>query len=174
MLKCAAHRIGSLVAAACLAVLSAAAPARAADDTPRRTVALTEGWQFKLGDTSTSPPTSPVDETWQRVTVPHTWNRVGYYLPDPASHINRADNINKTQGIGWYRLTFRVPMDAAGQKAWLQFDAASRTAEVWLNGVRLGEHRGGFSRFRLDATAALRPDQDNLLEVRVDNTQPTA
>src|SRR5687768_4591374 len=100
MLRCAARRIGSLVAAACLAVLLSA-PACAADGAPRRTVALADGWQFKLGDTSASPPSSPVDETWERVSVPHTWNRVGYYIPDPASHINRADNINKTQGVGW-------------------------------------------------------------------------
>lgn len=150
------------------------APALAAGEAPRTTVVLAEGWLFKLGDTSATPPAGAGDRTWERVSVPHTWNRVGYYVPNPESHINRPDNINKTQGVGWYQLNFRAPADAAGKKAWLQFDAASRTAEVWLNGMRLGDHRGAFSRFRFDATAALRPGQDNVLSVRVDNTQPSA
>ncbi|MGU3391841.1 hypothetical protein [Sphingomonas sp. M1A8_2b] len=41
------------------------------------------------------------------------------------------------------------------RRAWLQSDAASRTAEVWLDGQQIGERRGGFSRFRLDATASV-------------------
>ncbi|MEG8052254.1 hypothetical protein QP185_01375 [Sphingomonas aerolata] len=69
-------------------------------------------------------------------------------------------------------MTFTPPAMDAGQRAWLQFDAASRTAEVWLNGHRIGGHKGGFSRFRLDATRALRAGQANTLLVKVDNTQP--
>ncbi|WP_306286277.1 sugar-binding domain-containing protein [Sphingomonas sp. Ant20] len=69
-------------------------------------------------------------------------------------------------------MTFTPPAMDAGQRAWLQFDAASRTAEVWLNGQRIGGHKGGFSRFRLDATRAFRAGQANTLLVKVDNTQP--
>lgn len=57
-------------------------------------------------------------------------------------------------------------------ESFLQFDAASRIATVWLNGTLLGTHRGGFSRFRLDSTAALRPGEENKLTVKVDNTKP--
>lgn len=60
------------------------------------------------------------------------------------------------------------------QPAGLRRQVVERAAEVWLNGVRLGEHRGGFSRFRLDATAALKPGQPNLLVVRTDNALPVA
>ena len=38
-----------------------------------------------------------------------------------------------------------------------------------MNGVFLGEHRGSYSRFVLEATAALRPE--NTLEVLADNTR---
>ncbi|MDP3674293.1 MAG: glycoside hydrolase family 2 TIM barrel-domain containing protein [Novosphingobium sp.] len=134
---------------------------------------LSEGWRFKQDKTLTGveQPTFS-DASWDRVNVPHTWNRVGYYIPDPASHVNTAETINKAQGPGWYRLTFTPPARFRNRRAWLEFDAASRTAEVWLNGVRLGQHAGGFSRFRLDATAALRPGQPNVLVVKTDNTQP--
>ncbi|HEY5079760.1 MAG TPA: glycoside hydrolase family 2 TIM barrel-domain containing protein, partial [Opitutaceae bacterium] len=51
----------------------------------------------------------------------------------------------------------------------LQFDGASLMADVYVNGVHLGTHKGGFARFRFDATAALRPGADNVIAVRVDN-----
>ena len=104
--------------------------------------------------------------------MPHTWNRVGYYKDVPASHINTAQNVVTTQGVGWYKLVFTPPANVEGMESFLQFDAASRIATVWLNGTLLGTHRGGFSRFRLDSTAALKPGQENSLTVKVDNTKP--
>ena len=97
---------------------------------------------------------------------------MGYYKDEPASHINTAQNVVTTQGVGWYKLVFTPPANVAGMESFLQFDAASRIATVWLNGTMLGTHRGGFSRFRLDSTAALKPGQENSLTVKVDNTKP--
>lgn len=104
--------------------------------------------------------------------MPHTWNRVGYYKDAPASHINTAENVVTTQGVGWYKLVFTPPANAGDRETFLQFDAASRIATVWLNGTLLGTHRGGFSRFRLDCTAAIKPGRENALTVKVDNTRP--
>lgn len=139
----------------------------------RQTIQLADGWRF-IQDANVDGAEKPEFDArqWSVVQVPHTWNRVGFYLPDPASRVNRAEHINKVQGIGWYRHTFTVPAGSKGKRAWLQFDAASRAAEVWLNGTRLGEHKGGFSRFRFDATAALKHSAPNVLAVRVDNTAP--
>jgi beta-galactosidase len=134
---------------------------------------LTQGWRFKLDDSISGAQTPGyADADWETVSVPHTWTRAGYYLDAQSGHVNRPGNLNLTQGVGWYRLTFTPPVSFDGKQAWLQFDAASRMASVWLNGVYLGEHRGGFSRFRLEATKALKPGQPNLLVVRADNTKP--
>ncbi|WP_240502034.1 glycoside hydrolase family 2 TIM barrel-domain containing protein [Sphingomonas panacis] len=139
----------------------------------RTIIPLADGWRFHLGDSGdASAGTSFNDLAWSPVSVPHTWNHVGYYRSDPSSHRNRADNIDKTQGTGWYRLHFTPSTDLHGKRAWLEFDAASRIASVWLNGKKLGEHAGGFSRFRLDATDALELGRVNTLAVRVDNTAP--
>lgn len=139
----------------------------------RETVPLATGWRFRFGDADPTVTRQGFDDSdWVAVAVPHTWNRVGHYLWDPASHVNRADNVDKRQGIGWYRLAFAVPSTATGRRAWLQFDAASRVATVWLNGVKLGTHAGGFSRFRFDATQALRVGASNLLVVKTDNSLP--
>jgi hypothetical protein len=67
--------------------------------------------------------------------VPHTWNRAGYYKDAPASHINTAQNVVTTQGVGWYKIVFTPPANVAGMESFLQFDAASRIATVWLNGT---------------------------------------
>ncbi len=156
------------VAAAVIAVM--AAPA--AGQSERSVVPLAQGWEFQRGGDVDPAQAAQAAGSWERVSVPHTWNRVGYYMPDPQTHLNRAESVDKYQGVGWYRMTFTPPAMDAGQRAWLQFDAASRTAEVWLNGQRIGGHKGGFSRFRLDATRALRAGQANTLLVKVDNTQP--
>lgn len=154
-----------------LAVLLAPLPAPGQE---ARTVdLLSSGWRFQDGDVPGADAPDFADAGWQSVEVPHTWNRVGHYLHDLAG-TNRASDIRKRQGVGWYRLHFAAPVGSAGQRHWLEFDAASRVAKVWLNGQYLGEHRGGFSRFRLDATKAMRTAGENVLVVRVDNSQPAA
>jgi len=139
---------------------------------PRVEMPLRDGWRFKLGPESATEFQAEPDATWTTVSVPHTWNRVGYYKDAPASHINTAQNVVTTLGVGWYKLVFTPPANVEGMESFLQFDAASRIATVWLNGTMLGTHRGGFSRFRLDSTAALKLGQENTLKVRVDNTKP--
>jgi len=139
---------------------------------PRVNMPLRDGWRFKLGPESAAELQAEPDATWKTVSVPHTWNRVGYYKDSPATHINTAQNVVMTQGVGWYKLVFTPPADVVGMESFLQFDAASRIATVWLNGTLLGTHRGGFSRFRLDSTAALKLGQENTLTVKVDNTKP--
>lgn len=147
-----------------------AAAAEAAD--PRITMALKEGWRFHLGDVPGAEQVEFADDRWPMVAVPHTWNRVGFYTTPTPDRINRPENVEKTQGIGWYRLSFTPSAYIKGKRAWLQFDAVSRRADIWLNGHYLGRHEGGFSRFRLDATAALKPGQPNLLVVKADNSKP--
>lgn len=159
-------------AAAAGALAQAPAPAAAPQEV-RTTLVLKDGWRFKQADDLSGVERPDFDDAgWAAVSVPHTWNRVGYYIPAAPDRVNTPENVNKTQGIGWYRLTFTPSATVRGKRAWLEFDAASRTAEVWLNGVKLGGHQGGFSRFRLDATAALKPGAPNLLVVKTDNSKP--
>lgn len=153
------------------AMANTAKPAAAQDS--RSVIALERDWRYFEGDAPDPVASDFADDGWQAVAVPHTWNRVGYYHHDKGGK-HTAATVNKRQGVGWYRQRFDAPAALAGRKNWLEFDGASRTAKVWLNGQYLGEHRGGFSRFRLDAGSALRPGAQNVLVVRVDNTQPAA
>ncbi len=142
-------------------------------ETARTRVPLAQGWQFNLAGTDADAAIRPRDQDWQQVSVPHTWNRIGNYLSDAESHSNSAGAINKVQGIGWYYLAFQADGRQAGRRAFLEFDAASRTAEVWLNGRHLGSNRNPFGRFRIDVTDALLPTGENALYVKVDNAAPS-
>ncbi|WP_194922375.1 sugar-binding domain-containing protein, partial [Catenulispora rubra] len=73
------------------------------------------------------------------------------------------------RGIGWYRRHFTAPTALAGKKLWLQFDGANTVADVWVNGTYLGQHQGGYARFRFDATSVLKLGADNVVAVKVDN-----
>ena len=142
----------------------------------RSVVELANGWHFRkgseLGSNSAPEGIAFNDAGWQQVSVPHTWNRIGTYeaaadVPGSAGRV-----VDKYMGVGWYRRDLPAIKVGPGRRLWLEFDAASRTAEVWLNGVLLGHHDGGFSRFRFDATDALRAHGPNVLAVKVDNSQP--
>jgi hypothetical protein len=70
---------------------------------------------------------------------------------------------------GWYRRDFYVSSTWEGLATTLKFGSANYLADVWLNGVHLGYHEGGYTPFAFDASAALRPGALNQITVRVDN-----
>ncbi|PWM58676.1 MAG: beta-galactosidase [Subdoligranulum variabile] len=112
---------------------------------------LTENWQFaRLENAVLVPPLQLA--SMETVSLPHVWNR-----EEPGAF-----------GCCLYRTQFAATL-AAGQRAYLAFDAVCGVARVFLNGVFLGEHRGSYSRFVLEATASLHPA--NTLEVLADNTR---
>ena len=71
----------------------------------------------------------------------------------------------------WYRRFFRLPHSWGGKRILLHFGAVDWEARVWVNGVYLGLHQGGYSPFTLEATAALRPGGDQ--EILVAAWDPT-
>jgi beta-galactosidase len=134
---------------------------------PRVVMPLTTGWRFKQASGLDAAQGAQFDDSsWDPVTVPHTWNRIG------NEGLERSPQSNNVQGTGWYRLHFSSPTAAHGSRYFLQFDAVATIADVWLNGHYLGKHEGAFARFRFDATEAINPTGDNLLAVRADNSRP--
>ncbi len=58
----------------------------------------------------------------------------------------------------WYRRTFDVPAAWAGQRVLLHFGAVDWETVVWVNGVEVGTHQGGYDSFTFDITDALKPE----------------
>ena len=93
-------------------------------------------------------------------------------FPTPGTRSTAQDGGNNyRRGPGWYRRHLAWMPPSPGRRLYLQFDGASLMADVYVNGVHLGNHKGGFARFRFDATGALRAGADNVIAVRVDNGQ---
>ncbi len=67
----------------------------------------------------------------------------------------------------WYSRTFTVPKSWKGRDVMLNFGAVDWKADVWVNGVKVGSHTGGFTPFSLNITPALSAKGENTLEVRV-------
>jgi glycosyl hydrolase family 2 len=67
----------------------------------------------------------------------------------------------------WYRRTFTAPERGAGGRVLLNFGAVDWQAAVFVNGTRVGEHRGGYDPFTVDITDQLRSgDQELVVAVR--------
>jgi len=57
----------------------------------------------------------------------------------------------------WYRRTFHIPPSWAGKRVLLHFGAVDWKTTVWVNGKKLGTHKGGYDSFSFDITDALKP-----------------
>ncbi|MEE3330280.1 MAG: sugar-binding domain-containing protein, partial [Myxococcota bacterium] len=67
----------------------------------------------------------------------------------------------------WYRREFEAPTLSEGERLLLHFGAVDWQAEVWLNGVRIGVHEGGFDPFYFDVTDALAAEGSQKVAVSV-------
>ena len=123
---------------------------------------LDDAWKFNLGDAAGAEQTAFADGAWQAVTLPHCFKPQDGQ-DGPATPYYR--------GVGWYRKHLTPDAALLGKRLYLQFDGSNIITDVWLNGVSLGTHAGGFATFRFDVTGSLKPGQDNVLAVKVNNQQ---
>ncbi len=77
----------------------------------------------------------------------------------------------------WYRRKFSVLKEWSGKNVLLNFGAVNWESVVWVNGKKLGDHRGGYDDFRIDVTDSLKPDGEQEIIVSAWNpidsgTQP--
>ncbi len=88
-------------------------------------------------------------------------------LPEPFY----AGNIRQLRPLEthewWYSRIFYVPAGADKERWALVFEGLDTLATVWLNGICLGEADNMLVEHSFDATAALRPGEENELVVRI-------
>ena len=111
------------------------------------------------------------DAKWYVATVPGTVLTTlvdrGVY-PDPAYGLNNMtipESLARQQY--WYRTTFEVPASESGRQLALTFKGINYAAEVWVNGVHVGDIRGAFIRGRFDVTSLVHAGARNALAVRI-------
>jgi beta-galactosidase len=123
----------------------------------RSIIAFNDNWLFTPADV---PSTTP-DSQFESVTLPHTNKLLPYH---------NFDNMDY-QFVSTYRKRFKLPEARNGRRVFIDFDGAMIAAEISINGVKVGENKGGFTPFSFDITDHVIESGDNLLTVRLDSTE---
>ena len=92
-------------------------------------------------------------------------------IPVPASFQDfyTEKDIREYTGDFWYETDFFVPGEWEGREILLRFGAATHRAGVYVNGILITEHEGGFLPFSADVTTVVRYDSYNKVVVKVNN-----
>ena len=69
----------------------------------------------------------------------------------------------------WYRRSFSIPADWTGNRVLLNFGAVDYACEVFINGVSVGTHEGGYDPFSFDITDFLTSGETQDIIVRVND-----
>lgn len=131
-----------------------------------------EGWLFLLGDEPEMAQPGYDDSRWRQLSLPHDWAIEGDFS---ATNPSGAGGGALPGGVGWYRKHFRLPATEGERRYYLAFDGVYMNSTVYVNGHEVGSRPYGYSSFEYDLTPYVRPDSDNVVAVRVDNSdQPNS
>ncbi|MVT10354.1 glycoside hydrolase family 2 protein [Chitinophaga tropicalis] len=122
----------------------------------RRRLIFNKDWKFMMGDHPAADTPAYEDSRWEQVSLPHSFSIPYFQSPDFYT------------GYGWYRKYFTVTAKELGRKLNIEFEGAFQVAEVFINGKRAGEHRGGYTGFSLDISRLVQAGE-NVVAVRVNN-----
>ena len=110
-------------------------------------VSINQSWAFTQAGTASE------------VNIPHTWNGLD----------GQNGGNNYYRGNCIYEKTLFIESDP--QKIlYLEVEAANSIANVYINDVHAGEHRGGYSTFRFNITAYIQFGEHNDIRIEVDNS----
>lgn len=110
---------------------------------------INSGWQF-----------SENQSTWQTVNIPHTWNKEDAF----------DDEQGYRRGLGYYKKHIFIPKEEQKNVHYLKFNAVNQEANVFINGKKVGNHKGGYTAFNFNISEFINYDAYNLIEVTVDNS----
>jgi beta-galactosidase/beta-glucuronidase len=100
----------------------------------------------------------PLDVEWSSVI------RIPFAPETPASGIGRTAYMPAC----WYRVRCDLPAREGGARWLLHFGAVDYYATVWVNGIQVGTHEGGYTPFSFDITDLVQ-DQTCEIVVRADD-----
>jgi hypothetical protein len=92
----------------------------------------------------------------RKIQVPFPW----------GSPLSGVEDLEK---IGWYKKTIQVPSMRGQQRLFLIIGAADWETSVYVDGVLLGKHQGGYVPIEFDLTQAAFGKNQVLLEIKVDD-----
>lgn len=109
-------------------------------------ISLNGEWEFRY----------TADSPWTSIAVPGEAAMQGYAIRHDVPF--------------FYRRTVHVPADYQGNKIILRFDGTYSKARLYVNGTRIRNHHGGFTRWETDITPYVKVGADN--ELMLELTDP--
>ena len=122
----------------------------------RKCACFNHDWLFAADQLDMDAP----DSQFEAVTLPHT-NKI--FPHHNFSHL-------EYQFISTYRKRFLFVDNQVNSQIFLDFDGVMLACTVYLNGILIGEHLGGYMSFSMDITPAVQPGE-NILTVYVDSRE---
>ncbi|MGC8889727.1 MAG: beta-mannosidase [bacterium] len=119
-------------------------------------ISLDGRWEFR----------SELDSEWLTATVPgdvHLDLLRNGKIDDPLYGTNAEKCKWIEERLWYYRKIFNVSKDFIQKKVELVFDGLDLDAEIFLNGVRIGEHHNAFIPYVIDVTSSIREGENELL-----------
>jgi len=101
------------------------------------------------------------DSKFDQVVIPHTNAPLPWHGFDEKSY----------EFVSLYRRRFKLPPEARGKRVFVDFEGVMTASTVWINGIKLGEYKGGYTPFSFELTPHLDFDGENVLAVDVDSTE---
>jgi len=125
---------------------------------------LDTGWEFYRGPLDGRQQVWHSEElvTWENVSLPHCFNHYDACDPDTPAY----------RGHGWYRTKLAIATPYPNGRTLLHVEGAGQQAEVWLSGIKVAEHSGGYDEWMVDLTdqtRALKPNEPLQLAILCDN-----
>ncbi|WP_263366646.1 glycoside hydrolase family 2 TIM barrel-domain containing protein [Edaphobacter bradus] len=149
----------TLLAASALPGVPALAATNSA--TGRTILPLNRGWRYHPSKVEGAHAVDFDDASFERVVVPHTNVKLPWHNFDDKTY----------EFVSTYRRRFKTPAEAQGRRVFVDFEGVMTASTVWINGVSLGEYKGGFTPFSFELTPHLRASGENVLVVQVDSTE---
>ena len=129
-------------------------------------------WLFVLADSAGMQKSEYADGHWRSLNLPHDWAIEGDFAP---SNPSGASGGALPGGIGWYRKHFSVNPREKYDRFTITFDGVYMNSTVYINGHKLGTRPYGYSTFEYDLTPYINRKGDNVIAVKVDNSdQPNS
>jgi len=102
------------------------------------------------------------ESSWTSGELPDKWTGkilVPFAIDAPLSGVGRVLRPNE---VLWYQRSFKVPSAWNGKNVLLHFEASDWESSVYINGQRIGQHRGGYDPFSFDVTPYLKKGKNQL------------
>ena len=155
---------GSVVAGAALARQAPGENSQqssAAAASGRMILPINRNWRYNHAFVSGAHDPGFDDSSFDRVVIPHTNIKLPWHSFDDKSY----------EFVSIYRRRFKLPAEARGRRVFVDFEGVMTASTVWINGVRLGEYKGGYTPFSFELTEHVNFAGENVLAVDVDSTE---